>query len=112
MTANDRSRRDVFLQLYRETTSDCLDDTSGAAFLAELRIAMIVMRVSHVLGDNFIFQQGPFGHQHPWGLNSADELVPGENNRVFVHGCLPDAGQMWIHIDLNVRGWKIDADFF
>ena len=104
MTSDDRSRRDVLFQLHSESASDGLDDTRGATLLAEFRIPVIVMRVPHVLRGNFIFQQGPFGHEHARGLNSTDELVPGENNRVFVHGRLPDAGQMWIHIDLNVRG--------
>ena len=109
LTSDDSSWRDVFFQLHRQSASDGLDDTRGAALLAQLRVTVIVVRVSHVLRGNFILQQGPFGHEHAGRLNPADELVPGENNRVFVHGRLPDAGQMWIHIDLHVRRWKLGA---
>lgn len=107
LTSDDRSRRHVLLQLYSESASDGLHDTRGAALLAEFRVPVIVMGVPHVLRGNFILEQGPFGHEHPGGLDPADELVPGENNRVFVHGRLTDAGQMWVHVDLHVRGCNV-----
>lgn len=49
-----------------------------------------MMRVPHVFCANFVFQQGPFGHQHTGRLYASDEFVPGENDRVFVNGRLPD----------------------
>ena len=107
LTSDDRPRRHVLLQLNRESASDGLHDTRGPALLAQFRVPVVVMRVPHVLRGNFIFEKGSFGHEHSGRLYAADELVPGENNRVFVHGRLTDAGQMWVHVDLHVRGCKI-----
>lgn len=65
LTSDDRSRRHVLLQLNRESASDGLHDTRGAALLAEFRVPVVVMGVPHVLRGNFIFEKGPFGHEHP-----------------------------------------------
>lgn len=108
LPCDDRSRRDVLLQLHRQSASDALDHAGGAALLPQFGIAMITMGVPHVLHLHVLPQKPPFRHEHTGRLHAADEFVSREDDRVLVHRGLADTGQMRIHVDLNVRRCKRD----
>lgn len=103
---DDRPRGDVLLQLDRQPASDALDHAGGPALAPQLGITVVAVGVPHILRFDVLPQEPSFGHQYPGRLHAADEFVAREDNRVLVHRGLPDPGEVWIHVDLDIRRWK------
>lgn len=92
LARDDRPRRDVLLQLDRQSASDALDHPGGPALAPQLRVAVVAVGVPHVLRLDVLPQEPPFGHQDTRRLHAADEFVAREDDRVLVHRALLDSG--------------------